>query len=195
MRVFSFALFLLFAVTQTALAIAPIHLLSIRQAQLYGTSQASEALFVFLKPWMAYEERARQLNEEAERAYLFTPFLLIAMDAREKKLHDRPVALQDSEKIITDYLDTLSFSVKVYGAKREFSKDSTAVLVQGDKTVPAWSNSAPDAAESDAADRFAAQCYFYFDEKAIDPKEPVTLVVTTGDKWQHRFFFELATVK
>ena len=129
MRVFSLALLFVFAVVQTAFAIAPLNVLSIKQAQLYGSSQAKEELFAFLKPWMAYEERAGQLNEEAERAYLFTPFLLIAMDAREKKLHNLPVSLEDSEKIITDYLDTLSFSVKVYGAKQEFSKNSTAVLV------------------------------------------------------------------
>lgn len=195
MRVFSLALLFVFAVVHTAFAIAPINMLSIRQAQLYGSSQAKEELFSFLKPWMAYEERARKLNEEAERAYLFTPFLLIAMDAREKKLHNLPVALADSEKIITDYLDTLSFSVKVYGAKQEFSKNSTAVLVQGDKTVKAWSNAAPESAEPSGADKFSAQCYFYFDEKAIDPKAPVTLVVTTGDKWQHKFYFELSTIK
>lgn len=195
MRVFSLALLLVFVVTHTAFAIAPLNLLLIRQAQLYGSSQSGEELFAFLKPWMAYEERASQLNEEAERAYLFTPFLLIAMDARERKLHSRPIMLEDSEKIITDYLDTLSFSVKVYGAKQDFSQNSTAVLVQGDKTVKAWSNAAPEAAEPRQADKFAAQCYFYFDEKAIDPKKPVTLVVTTGDKWQHKFYFELETIK
>lgn len=197
MRILSFALLCMLCLTNTALAIAPINLESIKQAQLYGTSQAKIELQYFLKPWLSYEEKAEQLNETAETAYIYTPFLLIATDAREKKLRGNEVRLEDSEKIITDYLDIMSFSVKLYGEDKSFSQNTTGVIEQNGKTVEAWSNAVPDTAEVSAAQKgkFNAQCYFYFDEKKLDTAKPITLVITSDDKRKHRFYFELDKVK
>lgn len=198
MRIFSLALIAALCVTNSVSAIAPLNMQSIKQAQLYGTSQAKSDLSYFLKPWLSYEEKADQLNETAETAYLYTPFLLIATDAREKKLHQQAVAIEDSEKVITNYLDTMSFSVKLFGGNENFSKGTTAFIQQGDRVIKAWSSAAPDTAEPSpwrGKDQFTAQCYFYFDEREMDLTKPITLVVTSGDRKQHNFYFELDKVK
>lgn len=181
----------------TAFAIAPLNQNLIKQAHLYGSSQARAELNVFLKPWVSYEEKAENLNETSEAAYLYTPFLLIAMDAREKKLHNQLPRLEDSEKIITDYLDTLSFSVNLSGSTANFSSNTTAVLQQKGKIIKSWHEAIPTTAEpADKSNtKYEVQAYFYFDERELDLHAPVTLLITTGDKKTHRFYFELSQVK
>lgn len=198
MRIFSLVLILALCLTSSVSAIAPLNSASIKQAQFYGTSQSKSELSNFLKPWLAYEEKAEQLNETAETAYLYTPFLLIATDAREKALHQKKATLEDAEKLITDYLDIMSFSVKLFGSAKEFSQNTTGVIKQGNKVIKAWSNAVPDMAEPCAWIKdvnFIAQCYFYFNEKDLDVRKPITLVITSGDKKVHRFYFELDKIK
>lgn len=182
----------------SAAAITPLNIESIKQAQLYGTSQAKSDLSNFLKPWLSYEEKAEQLNETAETAYLYTPFLLIATNAREKKLHNQKSSIEDSEQIITDYLDTLSFSVKLFGNKKEFPKNAIGIIKQDEKIIKTWYSAVPDSAEESTwlkNTKFMAQCYFYFNEKELDIKKPVTLVVITADKKERQFYFELDKIK
>lgn len=187
-----------FGLMSSASAVAVLNQNTIKQAQFYGTSQAKIELAHFLKPWLSYEEKAEQLNENAEIAYLYTPFLLIAMDSREKKLHDVPILLEDTEKIITNYLDTLSFSVKLYGNTETFSADTVAMLKQNGKLIKAWSVAVPNKAEAaykNSKYKYMVQGYFYFDQKELDLKSPVSLVIMTGDKQRHCFYFELAKIK
>ena len=58
-------------------AIALINSEVILQAQQYGKSNAQHHLEDFLLPWIAYEEKAENLNDTAQHAYLYTSFLQI----------------------------------------------------------------------------------------------------------------------
>lgn len=182
----------------TAFAIAPLTQDTMKQAQLYGSSQANTELFDFLKPWLSYEENAEQLNENAETAHMYTPFLLIAMDAREKRLHNQAILIENCESIITNYLNTLSFSVKLYGNTEDFPVNTVALLKQNGKLIKAWSAAVPQKPEPAYKNdkyKYMVQSYFYFKQNEIDPKEPLTLVIMTGDKGHHRFYFETDKIK
>lgn len=198
MKIFTLVLmFLLLCSTQVS-AIANLNNATIKQAQLYGVSQSNIELQEFLCPWVSYEENAEQINDSVESAYLYTPFLLIATNAREKTLKKEPVLLSDSEKIITDYLDTLSFSVKVLGDEDGFSKEISAILQQDNKQIKAWYWSLPQHDEKCTwipGNRYMAQCYFYFDEKALDIEKPVILVITTKKGKLYKFYFDLKKIK
>lgn len=198
MKIVGIVCFLMIFLANSVFAVAPLNQNSIKQAQLYGSSQAKTELLSFLRPWLSYEENAPQLNESVETAYLYTPFLLIAMDAREKKLHNLPIRPEDGEKIITDYLNTLSFSVKLSGATAAFSKDTVGMIRQNNKIINACSAAIPQQAEQSTIKGktgYETQAYFYFDEKEMDVTKPVTLIIMTGDKKFHSFYFELTQIK
>jgi len=184
--------------SSSAYAIAPISAETIRQAQEYGVQHAQETLPDFLQPWISYEEKAAQLNETTERAYLYTTYLLLATDAREKKSNGKLVLNADSERIITDYSGMLSFSVTLFSKEPTFIHNTTAVIKQGKKIVKAYQTTIPSEAEPCtwlAGRLFKAQSYFYFSDNDIDVSMPATLVVTTNDKLDHKFYFDLAKIR
>ncbi len=181
-----------------AYAIAPISSETIKQAQDYGARHINDSLGDFLRPWISYEEKAAILDETTERAYLYTTFLLLATDAREKKAGGKLILNSDSEKIITDYSGTLSFSVTLFGKAADFIQPVTAVLHQGKKTLKAYQITAPAEAEKCtwlAGELFMAQAYFYFSEDDLVTDMPVILTVTANDQQKRKFYFDLGKLK
>ncbi|MEG6585985.1 hypothetical protein [Dendrosporobacter sp. 1207_IL3150] len=198
MKVLCWILILFSLFSNNAYAIAPINSGIIKQAQEYGVSHVNDSLITFLQPWISYEERATKLNETSERAYLYTTFLLLATDAREKKANGKVVSISDSEQIITDYSGTLSFSVTLFGKDSSFSRNTTAVLRQGKSKIKAYQITAPNEAEKCDwlnSKLYTAQCYFYFDEREIDISKPVVLSVLAHDKQERKFYFDLGNIK
>jgi len=190
--------FLWIVSSNTVFAIAPISGEVIKHAQDYGTNHSASSLFEFLQPWMAYEEKAVKLDETAEHAYLYTMFLLLATDAREKKSSGKPVGFLDSERIIADYSGTLSFSVALFGNEPTFARNAKATIKQGDKAIQAYHITTPTEAEKCTwlpGRSFMVQSYFYFSDSDIDTTKPIILTVVTNDKHEHRFYFDLAKVK
>ncbi len=190
--------FLLLSVTPV-LAIASIDVNVIREAQNYGKTKAQEPLRDFLLPWISYEEKAIKLDEAAEHAYLYTAFLLMATDSREKSLNGQSVTLLDSERILADYTNLLSFSISLFGDREEFVQNANVILKQGKKNIIAYQANMPVQAEKISKDEvppvYKGQCYFYFIEKDIDLDSPIKLVITTDDKKEHAFYFDMAKIK
>ena len=183
-----------------ALAISSINIETINEAQNYGKVKAQHQLEDFLLPWISYEEKAITLNETAEHTYLYTTFLLMATDAREKTLNGQKVSMLDSERILTDYTDILSLSIVLFGEKQNFAQNAKVVLKQNNKVIKAYQVYIPPQAEKytendEGQPLYKAQCYAYFLEKNIKLDMPVTVVITTSDKKRHSFYFDLAKIK
>lgn len=199
MRIIGLTVSLCLLLVSQAFAITPINLEVIKEAQEYGKAQGQNQLKDFLLPWVSYEEKAAKLNDAAEHSYLYTAFLLIATDAREKTLNGHVVNLLDSEGILTEYTGLLSFSTVVYGDKPGFMKNASVVLKQDKKVVKAYQVMVPPNPEKISRDggqiEFMAQCYFYFLEKDIIPNNPIILSITTNDKKEHSFYFDMAKIK
>jgi len=199
MKITSVVCVLLLLFISPALAISPIDVTVIKEAQEYGEINAQEELKDFILPWISYEEKAVHLGDTAEHAYLYTAFLLMATDAREKSLSGQKVTLLDSERILTDYTDVLSLSIVLFGDKQDFAHNATAVLKQDKKTIKAYQGNTPAMGERVLTDGiqplFKGQCYFYFLEKDITMNSPVILRVTTSDQKEHSFYFDMTKIK
>ena len=188
--------FLLFLVGHVS-ALSLITSETIKEAQDYGKMNAQRQ--DFLMPWISYEEKSENLNDVAEHAYLYTPFLLMAVDARDKNLSGQSVSALDGEKIVADYKGLLSFSIILFGEQQEFAQNASLVLNQNKKTIKAYQTIVPSNAEKLSQDTgqslFKAQCYGYFLDKDIELTAPVKLSLTTGDKKGHYFYFDLVKIK
>ncbi|VBB07956.1 Hypothetical protein LUCI_3221 [Lucifera butyrica] len=199
MRIAGMVLLLLMICFNQAYAISPINKDTIQAAQDYGKKYDQMNWNDFSLDWTSYEENAAKLNAATERAYFYTPFLLIAADARDKTLKKLSVTLEDSEKIITDYTGFWVFSVTLFGDNINFTQDGNAVLQQGPKLLKASQSVIPSEASptgwnsKDAA--YMAQCYFYFSAKDLSSLKPVILAVTTGNKKVRRFYFDIAKIR
>jgi len=189
---------LLVALTTQCWAVAPVNLTMINEAQEYGRQLAHLAVAEFLRPWQVYEERAAKLDERAERACLYTPFLLLATDARQKTLNGQPVRLRDSEQILGNYVGYLVFSVDLFGNSKDFARSVKAWLQQKDARVPVHEVLVPSPSAKTEwwpqKPRYHTRCYLYFYEPNVNLQQPAILVVTTG-KQQHRFYFDLPKIK
>ena len=176
-----------------------INIETIKEAQDYGKINAQRNLKDFLLPWISYEEKAVNLDDTAEHAYLYTAFLLMATDARERTLNNQTISLLDSERVLADYTESLSFSTILFGNKEDFVQKAQVVLKQDKKIIKAYQINIPASAENISKDPgqplFKGQCYFYFLEKDIKLDAPIILSITTSDKKQHSFYFDMLKIK
>jgi hypothetical protein len=199
MKIFVLTVTFFFLLVNQTLAITSINLEVIKEAQDYGKLKMKDSLQDFLLPWMSYEEKAVQLNNAAERSYLYTSFLLIATDARDKSLNGHDITITDSEGVLEDYSGLLSFSTVLFGDKLDFAKDSNAVIKQDKNIIKAYQIIAPSQGEKVYKDKgqttFTAQCYFYFSDRDILPDIPLILSITTNDKKEHNFYFDMTKIK
>ena len=201
MRLSMSLLNLLLVLTSPCVAIEPSTAATFKKAQEYGVLKANVPYQEFAESWMVYEENAQALNDTAERAYVFTPFLLVANDARGKSINGEKIVLTDSEKVLKDYAGCMVFSAIFFGDTPDFMKDMTCTLQQGGKytiikayhiSVPAQALAAPWYPKSP---QYMGQCYFYYKEKDIKLDNPAILTVHTVDNMDHRFYFDLAKIR
>lgn len=191
-------LIILLSVPLSAGAITLINKEVILEAQDYGAKRSKLPLSDFLQPWLAYEEHAAIINETTERAYLYTPFLLLAYDARDKAISKQSIELADSEQILADYAGCLVFSIIVNGNTEKFS-DNVQVTIKQEKKIikPYHAVINPPVKKPWAANEphYTAHYYFYFYEQDVVLSKPITLTVTTKDKQERHFYFELPNFK
>jgi len=199
LKIISLTCALILLLVGHVLAISSINIEVIKEAQDYGKINAQHHLNDFLLPWISYEEKSENLNETAEHAYLYTSFLLMATDAREKSLKGQSVSVLDSERVLADYTDLLSFSIVLLGDQQDFAQNASVILKQDNKNIKAYQVNIPPNAEKIVTNTgqtlFKAQCYFYFLEKDIELDAPVTLSINTSDNKEHFFYFDLAKMK
>ncbi|BBB93019.1 MAG TPA: hypothetical protein PKA28_01710 [Methylomusa anaerophila] len=192
------SLFILLIGHNMSWAISPINQTVIKDAQKYGMSNIQKPLTDFLLPWVAYEEQANILNATTESAYLYTPYLLIAADARDKALNQQTVKLTDTEKILSDYAGYLVFSVTLYSDGPSFMDDYQIILRQEKTTLKPYQSLTNPVVKSPwhpQNPQFMSQCYFYFSQKTVNLTKVVSLILITGDKREHRFHFDLSKIK
>ncbi len=192
------SLFILLSVPLSTSAISLVNRDIILEAQDYGIKRKQLPLTDFLLPWLVYEEQAAILNETTERAYLYTPFLLLANDARDKARSKQPVQLADSEKILSDYAGCLVFSITINGNTENFSDGAQVIINQDKKKIKPYhavTNLPVKTPWFPGEPQFTSHTYFYFQDRELVLGKPATLVLTTKDKHERRFYFDLSKFK
>ena len=194
MKIFISILLMMFFTYNQVFAIAPLNEQSITAAQKYGIDNSKINLGLFLKPWLSYEETSSKLDETAETAHIYTSYLLIATDAKEATLKNKKVTLQDSEKVIIDYNDILSFSIKVSGENDIFAQNLVAIIVQGDSVVKSVKIIPQAVSYNEKNKKYSAGSFVYFKESSIELGKPIKLIISTSDNNKHCFYFDLAKI-
>ena len=194
MKIFISILLMMFFTYNQVFAIAPLNEQSITAAQKYGIDNSKINLGLFLKPWLSYEETSSKLDETAETAHIYTSYLLIATDAKETTLKNKKVTLQDSEKVIIDYNDILSFSIKVSGENDIFAQNLVAIIVQGDNVVKSVKIIPQAVSYNEKNKKYSAGSFVYFKESSIEIDKPIKLIISTSDNKKHCFYFDLAKI-
>lgn len=111
----------------------------IKQAQNYGLMNYQKSIPEFIKPWMAYEESSKTLDADSERAYIYSPYYLVAINARERLLASQTINIADGEVVLQTFHNSLPFGVTLYVEDvTDFEKSLTANLVQNDKRVQSY---------------------------------------------------------
>ena len=194
MKIFISILLMMFFTYNQVFAIAPLNEQTITAAQKYGIDNSKINLGLFLKPWLSYEETSSKLDETAETAHIYTSYLLIATDAKEATLKNKKVTLQDSEKVIIDYNDILSFSIKVSGENDIFAQNLAAIIVQGDNVVKSVKIIPQAVSYNEKNKKYSAGSFVYFKESSIELGKPIKLIISTSDNNKHCFYFDLAKI-
>lgn len=185
MRVVALWLAVMLLLTGPALAVASVNEATVKAAQDYGRSKADMPLALFLQPWTAYEENAARLDDMAERACLYTPFLLLAADARDRTAAGEAVTTADAGKVLTDYNGYVIFGVTLSGVRADFAGKVSASLRQGRKSLRPKIVHAQAAVEAEGG--YQAQVYFYFASRDVMADKTARLTVTAADSRQRVF--------
>lgn len=194
MKKIAISFLLLLLLSKQALAISTINTLVIQDAQEYGRRRAYETYSTFLKPWTSFEEKAQILSELTEQAYIFTPYVLVATDARERVLSNVPILVENSEKALAQYDGYLVFSIKLYAQDASAFANLSASLNQNQQVIPVYyiSPSSKRQMKINGKPIANAQFYLYFVDKAIQRNQPLVLLVSDGAHQTRSFFFDLS---
>lgn len=183
----------------SAYAIAPVNEDMIKEAQDYGRDTMQLELKEFVAPWTAYEEKAVTIGDGTERAFFYTPYLLIAHHARDRAKGNQSVKIVDTEQILSDYAGYYSFTVVLYGETSTFMEKARVTIKQDKKTIEAadLTVTVPEAITVTTSKKpaYSAKAYIYFQERDIRYGKPITLVLFTGDKRSRSFYFDVAKLK
>lgn len=187
-RVIALAIAIVLLVSAPALAAVPVNAAMVKAAQNYGRSQADMAMDVFLQPWTVYEEKAARLDETAERACVYTPFLLIAADARDRAAAGGAVAAADADRVLGDYDGYVIIGVTLTVAQAAvFGDKYTASLRQDRKQIRPGLVNAPQAPAGGGASPVQVQVFFYFPSAAVSLDRSAALTVSAADGRQRIF--------
>lgn len=196
MRVIAILVLLVFCWALPVSAIVPVNAGTVTAAIDYGTTKVAIPLEDFFLPWTAYEETADRLSLFTDRACLYTPFLLMAADARDKTGAGQPVNRKECEKTLKEYKGYLVVGLTLFGPAANFAQNVTVVFEQGGKRIKPHSLSIPrEAAPLTDGDRFALRGFVYFRSQDINLRKPVTLSVTKAGNSERRFYFNLPALR
>ncbi len=132
-------IFILFYTSQVS-AFAVMNDARIKDAQEYGVMHYQEELPVFGKPWMVYEEKSKALDNFSERAYTYTPYYLVAVNARERLLASQTINLSDGQIMLDGYQNSLPFCLVLFvrdgeNLKKNVADNISAALSQNGKII------------------------------------------------------------
>lgn len=187
---------LIFLLISPVSAVAPISGETIHDAHVYGAEKRQTPLREFLLPWTAYEEKAVKTGDGADHAIVYTPFLLIANNSRDKARAGLTMDMADTEKVLADYAGYYTFTIVIHD---EVKKISSVVLEQGKKIVSA-SDFIIDKPEllnvkANEKPRYITRIYIYFSTKDIVANQPLFLKVDGSKKEKYSFYFNLPKLK
>lgn len=176
----------------------------IGEAQSYGIQGATLSSDEFLSPWHSYDEKAQQLNGDANQAYCYTPFSVVAFDAWEKSNNHQLVFLRDGEKLWQDYAGFFTFSIQLFFTDPVLPIDVAVWIEQKKQKIYSYqvnisSEIKPIIVADTNTDKKMKPIYLlsgncYFMDDVIRQDSPLVLIAAVKDK-QYRFYFNMPVIR
>ena len=112
---------------------------AIERAQEYGIMNYQKEIHDFAKAWVTYEEQSKALDTSGERAYIYTPYYLVAINARERLLAGQPINPEDGHIIINAFKGALPVNIVLHLENVDnIKEDLIAILQQRNHSVEAY---------------------------------------------------------
>ena len=171
----------------------------LQEASVYATTRRNLEWDAFFAPWTIFEEKSPMLKSPSERAIVYTPFLLAAME--NKQYLDRNKTVDDAKitEVLKNYEDNFVVCT-ILRSSRRFTAESLSAIVQQDNRImkPHYVHGEPlvDLRQSGqaATPSYEMRVYFYFRQAQINPGVPVTLLVFEPERNARRFLLPLNSI-
>lgn len=186
-------------------------------AQEYGNSRTAVAIGDFTRPWTVNESLEKNVYAAGEKIIVYTPYLVVAMDAQNKAKAFEEIKLADSRLFAFDYEQFLVIGAIIDAPEKIALNDLQVVIEQGEKMLTPYhkelvaANSAEKVVEKPVSDTQTENQKTADEKKAMDiikeniseklvQKEPTVTGVTGPSSvsvkmpvWnlQYYFYFEM----
>ena len=126
---------LLLSFCQQAFAMLSVSDQMLGAAQEYGRSRAAMAVSEMQKPWTVNETLGTNVYAEKENIIVYTPYLIVAMDAQNKAKAFEDIKLEDSRALASGYEQELVVGAVIDAPEKFLPENLQIALVQGDKDL------------------------------------------------------------
>ncbi len=210
MKTFITVCCLLLTFCHSAFAMIGISDQMIGGAQEYGRSKIASPVNELQKPWTVYEALKENIYADTERVIIYTPYLIVAMDAQNKAKAFEEIKLEDSRNLASGYEQALVIGA-IIDAPEKITPDNLQVaILQGDKNLlPYYSELVTSSSTEKVIEKTAAQDTSNNGVKTVEDKMPMpsdkekTEQAALTDKinikmpvWnmQYYFYFDVAQI-
>ncbi len=169
----------------------------LQAAEVYAVTHRNLDWDAFLAPWTVYEEKSPILKPPAERAVVYTPFLLVAMEKKQALQQNQALGEAQIAGMLKSYEGHFVLCVILRGSQPGFTASLAALVQQGSRQVkPHYVHAdapAPIApADTGAPAAYEARVYFYFPQGQVDPDSAAGLLVFEQGQNARRYALPLA---
>lgn len=104
-------------------------------AQEYGRSKTAVAIGDFTMPWTVNESLGKNIYAAGEKVIVYTPYLVVAMDAQNKAKAFEEIKLSDSRLLASEYEQVLVIGAIIDAPEKTALNDLQVVIEQGEKLL------------------------------------------------------------
>ena len=197
-RILVIILLFVFTTFQICTAIDKPNKKIIKESQIYGASNYLVDLDDFLKPWASFEGENVIITKNSEVSYLYTPFLLVALDAREKTSKKEKITFEESNNMLKQYNEYFVFNTVFSDYDSDFLNNAKVFIEQGKSIFEISQINVIDKEHylnKESIDMYKINCYLYFQIEKLSLKEPIKLIIESEKSRTRYFHFNLAEIR
>lgn len=174
MKTFFAACCLLLTFCQTTFAMLGISDQMIGGAQEYGRSKVALPVNELQKPWTVNEALKENIYADSERIIVYTPYLIVAMDAQNKAKAFEEIKLEDSRNLASGYEQALVIGAIIDAPEKTIPENLQVAILQGDKNLPPYYGELVTASSSEKViEKTAVQDKNNNGMKPVEDKTPI----------------------
>ncbi len=194
----------LLCLAQSAYAMLPLTENNIDAAQQYGVERKGATTLELLAPWTIYDRKLTNKYGLGEKAVVYTPYLMAALDAQTAAKNGTPADLARGMSVAKDYQGVLALAVTVSSPAKLEPKNMNIRMYQGTNVIDPYYtnlNSAKQRSMEVSSDQglqtvgvWDQQFFVYFDLTKLDAQRAMVFAVTDQYGGTREFVINLTKV-